>query len=262
MIVDGTMIASDIYATLLARRGALPAELALGVVVCAPDAVTDSFVRIKSRAAERLGVRIVRADVPRERGTAGILDAIRALTAQTHGIVVQLPLPHDIDTDAVLAALPATHDVDGISASARVIPPVARAVSDTLVRHGIRLAGSRAVVVGAGRLVGAPVARALAAAGATVAVITKDRGSLADLADADIVVSGAGEPGLITPSMLREGAVLIDAGTSEQGGKVRGDADPACAGHCALFTPVPGGIGPIAVAMLFANLFDLAAVHS
>jgi methylenetetrahydrofolate dehydrogenase (NADP+)/methenyltetrahydrofolate cyclohydrolase len=92
--------------------------------------------------------------------------------------------------------------------------------------------------------------------GADVQVLTRGD-SLDPLGDADIIVSGAGEPGMIRPDMIRDGVVLIDAGTSEQGGKVRGDADPLCADKCALYTPVPGGVGPVAVAMIFENLFEL-----
>ena len=105
---------------------------------------------------------------------------------------------------------------------------------------------------------GAPAAELLRELGADVAVITASRGSLAALKDADIVVSGAGSPGLLQPEMFKEGVVLIDAGTSEASGRLTGDADPRCAEVASVFTPVPGGAGPIAVAMLFKNLFTLA----
>jgi methylenetetrahydrofolate dehydrogenase (NADP+) / methenyltetrahydrofolate cyclohydrolase len=116
-------------------------------------------------------------------------------------------------------------------------------------------------VVGAGRLVGAPAIELLKDLGAEVSVVTDVHGSLLDLKDADIVVLGAGKPALVKPEMLKPGVVLIDAGTSNppQGGStVVGDADPRCAEVASVFTPVPGGIGPIAVAMLFKNLFALA----
>jgi methylenetetrahydrofolate dehydrogenase (NADP+)/methenyltetrahydrofolate cyclohydrolase len=255
MIVDGKRIAEDIY-TQLEAAGTLRGTK-LGVVVCEPNAVIESFVRIKQKAAERLGIELVRADVARDGGTAGVLDAMARLVPQTQGIIVQLPLPPEIDVDAVLAALPGTHDVDGIGREPRVMPPVARAAADILREMHVGIGGKRAVVIGAGRLVGAPVAKMLEAEGAEVQVLTKEGGSLDVLARADIIVSGAGEPGMITLDMIRNGVVLIDAGTSEQGGKVRGDADPACASKCAVFTPVPGGVGPVAVAEIFANLYFL-----
>lgn len=252
-VVNGRVIADAIYEQLSAKglRGT-----SLGIICCEPNAVIESFVRIKQKAAERLGVSLVREDVGTDMGTQGIVDAIGRLAKQTQGIIVQLPMPESIDLGRVLAALPGTHDVDGIGPDARVMPPVARAVQEILSRSGVEPAGKNVVVIGAGRLVGAPVAAMLGQNGADVAVLTKGD-SFDALRDVDIVVSGAGEPGLITPGMIRDGVVLIDAGTSEQGGKVRGDADPACVEKCRVFTPVPGGVGPIAVAMIFENLAEL-----
>lgn len=259
MTIDGRIIAGEVYTRLIARRGTLPTNLSLGIVCCEPDAVIESFVRIKSRAAEKLGVTMIRRDVPANAGEEGIIAAIDELARETQGVIVQLPLPQGMDTERVLAAIPHEKDVDGLAPDSPVVPPVARAVREILMREEIAVSGMRAIVVGAGRLVGAPCAQMLESEGARVQVITKEHGSLEELRDADIIVSGAGEPGFITPDMIREGVVLIDAGTSEQGGKVRGDADLTCASKCRVFTPVPGGVGPIAVAMIFENLFALGS---
>jgi methylenetetrahydrofolate dehydrogenase (NADP+)/methenyltetrahydrofolate cyclohydrolase len=256
MIVDGRAIAADIYRSLdiSGRR--------LGIIVGADDAATRSFIRIKRQAAESVGVEMVERDLPVGSRTEDVIEALRLLAQETDGIIVQLPLAHDVDAETVLRAIPADKDVDGINPSIPyerkpVFPPVALAVMEILVRGGIEVAGKKAVVVGAGRLVGAPTAFLLARAGATVAVVTKEEGSLDELRDADIVVSGAGVAGLIRPEMLRNGVALVDAGTSNPpsgSGRVAGDADPACAEQCSLFTPVPGGVGPVAVAMIFKNL--------
>lgn len=171
---------------------------------------------------------------------------------------MQMPLPAQIDSPAVLKALPPALDVDAITEQqSPVRAPVAEAVSEVLVRSGVSAQGKVAVVLGAGKLVGAPVADLLRGLGAAVSVITRDAGSIDDLKNADIVVLGAGDPGFVTPEMLKEGVVLIDAGTSEASGRLAGDADPKCAEVASVFTPVPGGIGPIAVAMIFKNLFVL-----
>ena len=130
-----------------------------------------------------------------------------------------------------------------------------------LKRTAGEIAGKGAVVVGAGRLVGAPSAWLLKSLGANVSMFTLERGSIEDLKTADIVVSGAGNPGFIKPEHLKEGVALIDAGTSELNKKIQGDADPACAEKASVFTPVPGGVGPVAVAMIFKNLFDLVQKH-
>jgi len=252
MIIDGNTIAEDIYAQLSASR-----SLTLGIVVGASNPVTNSFVRIKEKAADRLGVSLVRSELGHEATTADAIAAIAALSHNVDGLIVQLPLPSGIDTDSALAAIPPGKDVDGISKNPIVRPPVAEAVGEILIRAGIDPRGKRAVVVGSGRLVGMPAAALLANLGADVHIITLGD-SLTPLSQADIIVSGAGQPGLIQPENIKDGAVLIDAGTSESEGKVAGDADPSCAAKASVFTPVPGGVGPIAVAMIFKNLFELA----
>lgn len=246
MILRGKPLAEKIYAEL----PRLP--LRLGILVGETTPVIESFVSIKQKTAERLGVTLVRRSLgsdPRQ--------SVRELAAETDGVIVQLPLPPSIPVDAVLAAIPADKDVDGISPEARVLPPVAGALAAILDHEHITVAGQPAVVVGSGRLVGRPVATLLRDRGAIVTVVTKGD-SLVSLKDARIVVLGAGEPGLVKPEHLTEGVVLIDAGTSEDGGKVAGDAHPSCAEVASLFTPVPGGVGPIAVAMIFKNLHTLA----
>ena len=133
----------------------------------------------------------------------------------------------------------------------------ALAVVEILQRKNVHIEGARTVIVGAGRLVGAPSAWLLRKLGADVSMFTLQEGSIDDLKNADIIVSGAGNPGFIKPEHIKEGVALIDAGTSELNKKIAGDADPACAEKASVFTPVPGGVGPVAVAMIFRNLLDL-----
>ena len=141
---------------------------------------------------------------------------------------------------------------------AALLPPVVATIAEIFKRHAVELKGKQAVVVGSGFLVGQPAALWLGQQEASVAVLGRGANFETALADADIVVSGAGSPGLIKPMMLKQGVMLIDAGTSESGGTLVGDADPACAPKCSVFTPVPGGVGPIAVAALFENAVTLA----
>ncbi len=250
-VINGKKIAEDVYACLPKKH------LKLGILVGEKNSVIDSFVRIKERAAERLGVELVREELAEGAATASAVAAVHALAEKTDGIIVQLPLPSQISVEEVLSAIPANKDVDGISFAPIVRPPVAEAVKEILESANVEVKGKRAVVVGSGRLVGKPCASLLQELGATVRILT--RNDLLDaLRDADIVVLGAGEPGLVQPQHLKNGVILIDAGTSETGGKVKGDADSACAEVASVFTPVPGGVGPIAVAMIFKNLFDLA----
>ncbi len=250
MIIDGRKIAESVYVSLT------PRPLSLGVFLAGGSPVTDSFVRIKAKAAERLGVTLVRAELPLDATTDVACATVRELAQRTDGVIVQLPLPERIDTDALLAEIPPHKDVDGISPQARVRPPVAAAVEEIIMCELVATRGRKAIVVGSGRLVGAPCTQLLRELGAEVQVLGKGD-SLESLKDADVVVLGAGEPGLVRPEHIKDGVVLIDAGTSESNGKVAGDADPVCAEKASIFTPVPGGVGPIAVAMIFKNLFEL-----
>ena len=259
MIVDGKKIAGEIIESLAEARKSLPPVVKLGVLLGENDAASASFVKIKERVADKLQVVVVRELVNNDTTTEEALRALDRLCQNCAGVIVQMPLPVQIDLGEILAALPLSLDVDAVSEGEHVVQaPVAEAVSEVLVRSGVSADGKKAIVVGAGKLVGAPVAEMLRDTGAEVSVITRNEGNLQDLKEADIVVLGAGDPGFVKPDMLKEGVVLIDAGTSEASGKLMGDADPKCAEVASVFTPVPGGIGPIAVAMIFKNLFTLA----
>ena len=248
MIVDGRMLAEAVLARTSAR-GAAP--VVVGYVSEDPSTTTKSYLRIKERSAERAGCTFI------ERSTH------KPLNEGEMGIV---QFPTTLSQEEIDALLPITKDPDVLSRAARekfttgdpeaLLPPVVGAVREILKAHHVEIKGKRAVVVGAGFLVGAPAATWLAQQGAEVTVVTLETNQedvVAALGAADIIVSGAGSPHFITPDMIKDGVVLIDAGTSESSGKVVGDADPACAEKCTLFTPVPGGVGPIAVALLFEN---------
>lgn len=260
MIIDGRSIAGRMLDDVARRAQALQEQPSLLAITVAPDAATRSYLSIKTKQATRAGVSMS----VREFEQASTEELVGIVTsAEEDAIIVQLPLPEGIDTDAVLAAIPVAKDADVLSPATReagvLVSPVADAVREALLEGGINPTGKHATVVGHGHLVGEPVAEWLRSAGAIVAVVTKEEGDLEDaLRNADIVVSGAGVPGLITPDRIQQGAVVIDAGTSEQGGEVVGDADQRVAEVASVFTPVPGGIGPIAVACLLRNVVTLA----
>jgi len=261
MIVDGRAIAEELYQALAERRKKF-GVVKLGIVIVGANPVIESFVRIKTRAAQSLNIEIVRVDLPAEAATEFVVSEVKKLTDITDALIVQLPLPGGVDTNTVLSAIPPEKDVDALNPaipedSHPVFAPVALAVVELLQRSRVRIDAARTVVVGAGRLVGTPSAVLLKRLGAKVTLFTLQQGSVADLKDADIVVCGAGNPGFIKPEHVKLGVVIIDAGASESKGKVVGDADPACATKASVFTPVPGGVGPVAVAMIFKNLFDL-----
>jgi len=262
IVVDGKAIAEEIYLGLAPKFAALNKVIKLGIVVVGANSVIESFVKIKTQSAERLGIEIVRVNVSDKSDAGKILQAVDRALTNSDAVIVQLPLPSGIDTNEILGAVPNEKDVDALNPKIAekdrlVHAPVALAVVEILKGSKIEIAGSRTVVVGAGRLVGAPSAWLLQDLGANVSMFTLEAGSIDDLKEADVVVLGAGNPGFVKPEHLKKGVALIDAGTSELNKKILGDADPACAEVASVFTPVPGGVGPVAVAMIFRNLFDL-----
>jgi len=159
--------------------------------------------------------------------------------------------------EEVVNSVPADLDIDGLRRDSKFLAPVAMSVWKIFNFYQIDLAGKEIVVVGNGRLVGEPVVRMLIDENLSVTLVEKetdDKTMRTLIKNADVIISGVGVPGLITSDMIKEGVVLIDAGTSEQSGKLVGDIDPACADKASFVTPVPGGVGPVTVACLFENL--------
>ncbi len=271
VIVDGRAIAADILAKAKAALAAVPGGMQpiVRAVTVSPTPATLSYLRIKTARAEDAGMSLDLVHLPDAATEEEVIAAIQAPGADS--VIVQLPLPAHLDRDRVLSSIPIQKDADVLSSAAyerfaqgtpgALLPPVVCAIAEVLARAGIDPAGKRVVVVGSGKLVGEPAALYLGACGSQVDILTRDsfEQGLALLKEADIVIAGAGSPHLIQPEMLAPGVVLIDAGTSEQEGAIAGDADPSCAQVASVFTPVPGGMGPIAVACLFKNVAVLVS---
>lgn len=258
MIVDGKELATDILKEVGEGIAALGRPLRLGVLYVSPDFATQKFIAIKEKRAQELGVEVVKRELPAEVTTDEAVAAVKELSAQVDGVVVQLPFAGSVGVEALLAAVPPEKDVDVIGHARVMLSPVTAALEAILLRHGVDPKGKSVVVVGEGNLVGKPAAKWLSSAGASVVVVREGDDVAAETREADIVVLGAGHPGLLTADMVKEGVVVLDAGTSESAGKLAGDADPSVAAKASLFTPVPGGVGPVAVAMIFKNLLFLA----
>jgi methylenetetrahydrofolate dehydrogenase (NADP+) / methenyltetrahydrofolate cyclohydrolase len=270
MIIDGKQLAQDATQELASLYATLPRQARLGIVVAHSTPEIELFVRKKRELASVLGVAV---EAYRPRIPTCTEDEIRAMiaraTEECDGVIVQLPLPSSIDTQRMLAHIPATKDVDVLGAHAyaafvqgktSLLPPVVGAMQRVLQRAGVYMQGMRVVVVGHGRLVGAPAAVWARREGAEVVVVTKNTPDIAaHTRTAEVLMLGAGVSGLITPEMVCDGVVVLDAGTSEAAGKLRGDADPRVAEKASVFTPTPGGIGPLTVVEIFANLYALVA---
>ena len=221
------------------------------------------------RLAQKLAIQIQETYVSVNASTEECVNAVEELAHYCDGVVVQLPLPESIAVERVLNSVPKEKDADMLSqkmyelfkrGKTDLLPAVVSAIRFIGERYALSYAQKKVLVVGEGRLVGKPVAHWLSLQGARVWVVTKkdSQESFERFArDADIVVLGAGVPGILTPSMVKEGVVIFDAGTSEEAGVLKGDASPECSQKASLFTPVPGGIGPLTVTALFNNLLKL-----
>ena len=255
MIFNGRALALNWQKKLAAKVGATAPTLA--VILVGDDPASRSFVKIKQKFGKAIGVEVTVREYDDPVTIEELIKSITQLNRDVNcgGIVVQLPLPAGVKVDQVIAAIDPAKDVDALGLESPFTPPTARAVAEILKIAKVDLAGRAALVVGAGRLVGRPVATWLAQAGAQVKLADEATKDLAtQCLAAEIIIAGAGRPNLIKPAMIKPGAILIDFGTSGAGDKLAGDFDPACADQAALFTPTPGGTGPVTVAMLFANL--------
>ena len=276
IIIDGSAVARSIRAEIAAEVAAMAAAgLAtphLGVVLCGDDPASATYVRNKGRAAERAGIRFTLLTPGADSRTADILGLCAGLSGDPDidGMLVQLPLPRQIDAGAVLEAVPAAKDADGFhplnlgrlaaGAVAPVLPGTPLGCMELLRRSGVPIAGSRAVVVGRSVIVGRPLALLLLNADATVTVChSKTRDLAAVCREADILVAAIGRPGMITAEYVKPGAAVIDVGTTPVDGRLLGDVDRASVEPVAgWLTPVPGGVGPMTVAMLLRNTLALA----
>ncbi len=261
MIIDGKKIAEEIREAVRGEVARLEKPLALGFVRSGSDMVAQQYVAMKTRTAQKIGIEVIEIPLADGAQTGDAVAAVASLVPRVDGIIVQLPLARHIDTPAVLSSVPSEKDVDCTNGKDDhiILPPVIASIKEVLEREHVSAAGKRAVVVGTGRLVGTPAAAWLRSEGADVVVCARDTADLsAHTKDADIIVLGAGKANILTPDMVEQGVVILDAGTTESEGEVRGDSDPACAEIASVFTPVPGGIGPISVAMIFKNLLALA----
>ncbi len=262
MIVDGRKIAADIIRELQNEVTHLDVKPHMTVFTCAPNFETQKYLGIKTRKAKEVGIGINVIEFPENITTEEMITSVKHAFMQTDGVIVQLPLPTHVDTEAVLSCIPPSMDIDGVhydGTNNGLIHPVAGAIAHIAEKNDVLLATQNVVVVGHGMLVGKPVAKWAQMQGAQVTIVTKETENTEEIiASADVLILGAGHPGLVKPDMIKEGVIVFDAGTSEEGGQLVGDAEPACAEKASLFTPVPGGIGPVTIAVLLRNVVELA----
>ncbi|TMB51964.1 MAG: bifunctional methylenetetrahydrofolate dehydrogenase/methenyltetrahydrofolate cyclohydrolase FolD [Deltaproteobacteria bacterium] len=273
--IDGKAVAAVVRAEVrervvrLAARGVVPG---LAAVLVGDDPASLVYVGNKEKACEQVGIRSLRHRLPASTSETELVALVRRLghDADVHGILVQLPLPAPLRAQVVIEALAPEKDVDGLHPvnQGRLLaglpglrPCTPLGVLRLLDTTGVALAGARAVVVGRSVLVGKPVAFLLLERHATVTLCHSRTADLAgEVGRADVVIAATGQPALVRGEWIRPGAVVIDVGINRGAdGRLCGDVEfePACA-RAASITPVPGGVGPMTVAMLLANTVTAA----
>jgi methylenetetrahydrofolate dehydrogenase (NADP+)/methenyltetrahydrofolate cyclohydrolase len=268
MIINGREIANEIKEGIRERVFLLSEAPNLIIFQVGDDYASNQFVRIKEKVGEQLGIGTEVVKWSEETDPQIIKDEIIERIAESdksESAIIQLPLPEGFNQSQLLNLIPKEMDVDVLTTEAFELfttnsylfePPVAGAIREIIERLQIEDSPKvHAVVVGQGKLVGIPVVRYLRKKKFSITVIDEFTDNQSDiLKTADIIVSGVGKPGFIGSDDIKEGAILIDAGTSEQAGKVAGDFDPGCYEKARAYTPVPGGVGPLTVAILFENV--------
>jgi methylenetetrahydrofolate dehydrogenase (NADP+)/methenyltetrahydrofolate cyclohydrolase len=275
-IIDGKAVAARVRAEVaqgvkeLVGRGVTPG---LAVVLVGDDPASATYVRSKSKAARECGVTAFDHKLPATTSEAELLALVQRLDEDpaVDGILVQLPLPRHIDAKRIVESIVPRKDVDGLTpynagllatgAGGGHVPCTPRGCMRLLEEAKAKLEGARALVIGRSNLVGRPVALLLTAANATVTVAhSRTRDLAEEVGRAEILVVAMGKPQLVRGSWVREGAVVIDVGTNRLAdGKLVGDVEfEAARERASAITPVPGGVGPMTIAMLLANTLDAA----
>jgi methylenetetrahydrofolate dehydrogenase (NADP+)/methenyltetrahydrofolate cyclohydrolase len=299
-LIDGKALAQEIQAEVeqqvrrMTEAGIRPG---LAVVLVGDDPASHTYVRSKVKTCEALGMRSEKVELPAESTTGEILSVVQRFNgrADIHGILVQVPLPRQVSAREVLDAILPEKDVDGlhpvnvgrlVAGTATLKPCTPAGIIEILKRTGTPLRGRRAVVIGRSDIVGKPVALMLMHEDVTVTICHSKTSDLPSVArEADILIAAMGKPAFVDDDFVKAGAVVIDVGTSrvasierireiygedpqrladyqKKGYTLVGDVNPAkVLPKCSLLTPVPGGVGPLTIAMLMANTVKAAALQ-
>ena len=267
-ILNGREIAKDYRANLerqvseLKEKGVTPN---LTVVIVGNDGASLSYVKSKNKAAENIGMESGIVHLEEDATEEEVLKTVESLNQDknVHGILVQVPLPKQVDENKVLDAITPEKDVDGFNpvnigklytGQETFVPCTPLAIME-LLKHTGSLEGKEVAVIGCSHIVGQPVAKLLTDQNATVTLMhSRTKDMISKIKDFDVVVSAVGKPGLLTGADIKEGAIIIDVGNTVVDGKLVGDVDYESASEKASYiTPVPGGVGPLTITMVLNN---------
>jgi len=270
-IIDGRKIRDEILEELKKEVELLSFDPMFCDILVGDDPVSSSYVRIKEKMAESIGVKFRTANFPVDITNEAFIEEIENLNRVPYmcGIIVQLPLPNNLDKDKILDAIDPKLDVDCLNRlnsekfyndEKSIIYPTALACIKILESIPIDLDNKKILVLGRGSLVGKPIAHILSSRGFSVDTIdskTENKDLL--IKEADIIISAIGKGKFITSDLVKKDVVIIDAGTSEEDGGIVGDVDlKSVEGVASYVTPCPGGVGPVTVAMLLGNVLEVA----
>jgi methylenetetrahydrofolate dehydrogenase (NADP+) / methenyltetrahydrofolate cyclohydrolase len=263
-LMDGAALAARLRGELKGDVVEL-GRVGLATVLVGDDPASEIYIRLKHKAAEEVGIEPIDHRLPSTMAEDELVELVEELNENdgVDGILVQTPLPEQIDEARVMRAIDPMKDVDGLHPFSAgqlylgrqtLVPATPLGVMHLLDEYGIPIAGQRAVVVGRSTLVGKPVALLLLQANATVTICHSRTEDLArHTLDADILVAAVGLPGVITADMVKQGATVVDVGITRTDAGVRGDVEGDVAEVAAFLTPVPGGVGPMTIAALLGN---------
>lgn len=274
-IIDGKKVSSDIKAECKNRADALKEkgiEPALAVILVGDNPASRVYVRNKKKACEEAGIRSISYELPGDTREEDLIELIEKLNEdeKVHGILVQLPLPVGIDEDRVLMAISPDKDVDGFHPVSVGNLSIGRpgfvsctpaGIIELMRRYDIEMSGKRCVIIGRSNIVGKPMALLMLRENATVTIThSKTKDLPAVCKEADILIVAIGKAKFVDSSFVKEGAVVIDVGMDrDENDKLCGDVDFESVSKVAGYiTPVPGGVGPMTIAMLLNNTLDSA----
>jgi methylenetetrahydrofolate dehydrogenase (NADP+)/methenyltetrahydrofolate cyclohydrolase len=262
--MDGAALAARIRADLRGEIGEI-GEIGLATILVGEDPPSQIYIRLKHQAAEEVGIRAVDRRLPEETSEEELLELVAELNDDDSidGILVQTPLPGQVDEARVMRTIDPMKDVDGLHpfnagqlffGHPTLVPATPLGIMRFLEEYEVRVAGARAVVVGRSLIVGRPVAMLLLHENATVTICHSRTADLArHTLEADILVVAVGMAGVVTAEMVQAASAVIDVGMNRTEAGLVGDVDPGAAQRAAFMTPVPGGVGPMTIAMLLGN---------
>ncbi len=274
-IFDGKKAAEDVYTGLraemknLKEAGVTPK---LAIFIVGDNESSKIFVRKKIEAAKALGMEAEKYELPENITEGGLLKQLEHAVGRVNGVIVQLPLPPQISTEKIVSAIPPEKDVDGfnpfnlgrvIKGDETIVPCAVKAVIKLFDLENVDLAGKNVVIVNRSDHIGKPLSMLMLKRDATVTICHTKTVGLANICkNADVLIVAAGSPGLIRNEMVKDGAIVIDLGITRHNAKIKGDTDFSGTGKISVLSPVPGGIGPLTVAMAMENTITLTKIQN